>query len=92
MPYSSCPAYKSSERSYQASQCINSSTTPTTARSNALDPSSAFNFTADDITAMFALCGYEIVIRGSSRFCDLSLFTPDKWPAFEYAKSIMPHD
>ena len=57
------------------------------ARLNAEAPS--FNFTQDDITGMFELCGYETVIRGSSPFCSLQLFTPDEWLGFEYANDLM---
>jgi acid phosphatase len=38
---------------------------------------------------MQELCGYETVIRGSSPFCSLDLFTPDEWLAFEYANDLM---
>jgi acid phosphatase len=38
-----------------------------------------FNFTADDIVGMQELCGYETVIRGSSPFCDLDVFSPNEW-------------
>lgn len=40
---------------------------------------------------MQELCGYETVIRGSSPFCSLSLFTPNDWLAFEYANDIQYH-
>ena len=37
---------------------------------------------------MFELCGYETVIRGSSSFCSLSLFSADEWLGYEYASDI----
>lgn len=86
-PYSSCPAYKSSQGSKQSSQYSELYTAPIIARLNA--QAGGFNFTTDDITAMFEMCGYETVIRGSSPFCDLTLFTPDEWLGFEYANDIM---
>ena len=38
---------------------------------------------------MQELCGYETVIRGSSLFCSLDLFSPNEWLAFEYMNDIM---
>jgi acid phosphatase len=49
----------------------------------------SFNFTQDDITGMFELCGYETVIRGSSPFCSPKLFNSDEWLGFEYANDLM---
>lgn len=40
---------------------------------------------------MQQLCGYESVIRGTSPFCSLSLFSPDEWLAFEYTNDLMYH-
>lgn len=40
---------------------------------------------------MQELCGYETVIRGSSPFCSLDLFSPDDWLNFEYMNDIMYH-
>ena len=37
---------------------------------------------------MFELCGYETVIRGSSPFCSLDLFTPNEWLGFEYMNDV----
>ena len=34
------------------------------------------------------LCGYETVIRGSSLFCSLDLFSRNDWLAFEYMNDI----
>jgi hypothetical protein len=50
-----------------------------------------FNFTADDIVGMQELCGYETVIRGKSPFCDLDVFTPNDWLAFEYSQDLHYH-
>lgn len=86
-PYSSCPAYSSSTGSKQSSQYSKLYTAPILARLNA--QAGGFNFTTDDVTAMFEMCGYETVIRGSSPFCSLDLFTPDEWLSFEYANDIM---
>ena len=57
------------------------------ARFNAQAP--AFNFTKDDIVGMQELCGYETVIRGSSPFCNLDLFSPNEWLSFEYMNDLM---
>ncbi|KAK5957818.1 hypothetical protein OHC33_001007 [Knufia fluminis] len=86
-PYKACPAYSGSTGSKQSSEYISTYTAPITARLNAYAPT--FNFTSSDITAMFQMCGYETVIRGSSPFCDLDLFSPDEWLSFEYANDIM---
>ncbi|KAK5092267.1 hypothetical protein LTR24_005404 [Lithohypha guttulata] len=88
-PYSSCPAYSSSTGSQQSSQYSKLYTAPILARLNA--QARSFNFTPDDITAMFEMCGYETVIRSTSPFCSLDLFTPDNWLSFEYANDIMYH-
>lgn len=37
---------------------------------------------------MFELCGYETVIRGSSPYCSLSLFSADEWLSYEYASDL----
>jgi acid phosphatase len=62
-------------------------TKPIIARLHAEAPS--FNFTQNDITGMFEMCGYETVIRGSSPFCSLKLFSADEWLGFEYANDLM---
>jgi hypothetical protein len=58
-------------------------TKPIIARLNA--EARSFNFTQDDITSMFELCGYETVIRGSSKFCSPKLSNSAEWLGFEYA-------
>ncbi|KAI1105691.1 histidine acid phosphatase [Jackrogersella minutella] len=88
-PYKSCPAYSSSFGSDQSAVYVKKFTDPITARLNAVAP--AFNFTSSDIYGMMELCGYESVIRGSSPFCDLDLFSPDDWLGWEYAADIMYH-
>ncbi|KAI1739896.1 histidine acid phosphatase [Xylaria scruposa] len=88
-PYSSCPAYSSSAGSDQSGVFIKKFTAPIAARLNSLAPE--FNFTSNDIYGMMELCGYESVIRGSSPFCSLDLFSPDDWLGWEYAADIMYH-
>ncbi|KAI1759388.1 histidine acid phosphatase [Hypoxylon sp. FL1150] len=88
-PYSSCPAYSSSFGSDQSAVYLEKFTKPIMARLNALAPE--FNFTANDVYGMMELCGYEAVIRGSSPFCDLDLFSPDDWLGWEYTADVMYH-
>jgi len=40
---------------------------------------------------MQELCGYETVIRGSSPFCSLDVFSPNDWLGFEYTNDIQYH-
>ena len=70
-------------------QYMDNYTRPVIARFRALAPS--FDFTAKDIVGMQELCGYETVIRGSSPFCSLDVFSPDEWLDFEYANDIQYH-
>ncbi|CAG8114711.1 unnamed protein product [Penicillium olsonii] len=86
-PYKGCSEYSSSYGSDQSSSFIKVYTKPIIARLKAEAPS--FNFTQDDITGMFELCGYETVIRGSSPFCAPNLFTQEEWLSFEYANDLM---
>ncbi|KAK3313064.1 histidine acid phosphatase [Apodospora peruviana] len=88
-PYKSCPGYSSSAGSKQSRSYLEIFTKPIVARLNALAP--GFDFEADDVYGMMELCGYESVIRGSSRFCSLDLFSPDDWLAWEYTADIMYH-
>lgn len=88
-PYKACPKYSSSAGSDQSSVYLEKFTKPIMARLNAAAP--AFNFTADDVYGMMELCGYESVIRGSSPFCDLDLFSPNDWLGWEYTADIMYH-
>ncbi|OCL14268.1 putative histidine acid phosphatase [Glonium stellatum] len=88
-PYESCPAYSSSAGSKQAEVFQKIYTSPIIERFHAL--ASTFNFTPDDIVGMQELCGYETVIRGSSPFCSLSVFTPNEWLGFEYTNDIQYH-
>ncbi|ORY11488.1 acid phosphatase-like protein [Clohesyomyces aquaticus] len=88
-PYQGCPKYSSSAGSDQSSVYKKMYTKPITARFHDLAP--GFNFTANDIVGMQELCGYETVIRGSSPFCDLELFTPNEWLGFEYTNDIQYH-
>ncbi|KAI1827451.1 histidine acid phosphatase [Xylaria intraflava] len=88
-PYKSCPAYSPSAGNDQEFMYLEKFTAPITARLNALAPE--FNFTATDVNGMMELCGYESVIRGSSPFCDLGLFSPDDWLGWEYTADIQYH-
>lgn len=88
-PYKSCPVYSASAGSDQSKVHLDKFTKPIVARLNAAAPS--FNFTSNDVYGMMALCGYEAVIRGSSPFCDLDLFSADDWLAWEYTADIMYH-
>ncbi|KAF2722739.1 phosphoglycerate mutase-like protein [Polychaeton citri CBS 116435] len=85
-PYHACPAYSSSYGSDQSSTYVKKYTAPIIARFKDMAP--AFNWTANDIVAMQELCGYDTVIRGSSPFCSLDLFSPDEWLQFEYSNDI----
>lgn len=87
-PYEGCPAYSSSRGSSQSEVFLDIYTKPILSRFRAEIPH--FNWTADDIVGMQELCGYETVIRGSSPFCSLSLFTPDEWLGFEYMNDGKP--
>ncbi|PYH88912.1 histidine acid phosphatase [Aspergillus ellipticus CBS 707.79] len=86
-PYKSCPAYSSSYGSEFQNDFVQKYTPSIATRLNTLAPT--FNFTASDITAMFELCGYETVIRGSSPFCSAALLSPTEWLSFEYANDLM---
>ncbi|KAK7756255.1 hypothetical protein SLS62_001850 [Diatrype stigma] len=88
-PYKSCPAYSGAAGSDQSAVHLEKFAAPVVARLNALAPS--FNFTANDVYGMMELCGYETVIRGSSPFCDLDLFSPDDWLGWEYTADIQYH-
>lgn len=88
-PYKACPAYSSSYGSEQSDEFMVRFTKPIMARLNALAPS--FNFTKTDVYGMMQLCGYETVIRGTSPFCDLDLFSPDDWLAWEYTADLHYH-
>ncbi|KAK5135605.1 hypothetical protein LTR08_005085 [Meristemomyces frigidus] len=85
-PYEGCPAYSSSRGSSQSSTYQNIFTAPILSRFRAQVP--AFNWTANDISGMFEMCGYETVIRGSSPFCSLDLFSANEWLGFEYANDL----
>ncbi|UQC79636.1 histidine acid phosphatase [Colletotrichum lupini] len=88
-PYKACPAYSSSAGSKQSAVYQEKFTKPIIARFNDLAPE--FNFTTNDIFGMQQLCGYETVIRGKSPFCNLELFTPDDWLAWEYTEDVRYH-
>ncbi|KAF2709630.1 repressible acid phosphatase [Pleomassaria siparia CBS 279.74] len=88
-PYQGCPKYSSSAGGDQSSEYKKVYTNPIIARFHDLAPT--FNFTANDIVGMQQLCGYETVIRGSSPFCSLDVFSPNEWLAFEYMNDIQYH-
>ncbi|KAK8057531.1 repressible acid phosphatase [Apiospora saccharicola] len=88
-PYKACPAYSSSAGSDESSVMKKKYTAPIMARLNALAPE--FNFTMNDVYGMMEMCGYESVIRGKSPFCDLDLFSPDDWLAWEYTEDVRYH-
>ncbi|KAF2021579.1 acid phosphatase-like protein [Aaosphaeria arxii CBS 175.79] len=85
-PYKGCPKYSSSGGSEQSSQYKDIYTNPIIERFRNLAP--GFNFTNDDIVGMQQLCGYETVIRGSSPFCDLDVFSANDWLNFEYMNDV----
>ncbi|KAF2731049.1 repressible acid phosphatase [Polyplosphaeria fusca] len=88
-PYKGCPKYSGSTGSKQSSQYLKVYTKPIMKRFEDLAP--GFNFTANDIAGMQELCGYETVIRGSSPFCSLDVFSPNEWLGFEYTNDIQYH-
>ncbi|KAK5111399.1 hypothetical protein LTR85_012173 [Meristemomyces frigidus] len=77
----------SSRGSSQSKTYQEISTAPILSRFRAEVPH--FNWTANDISGMFEMCGYETVIRGSSPFCSLDLFSANEWLGFEYTTDIM---
>ncbi|KAI9041866.1 putative histidine acid phosphatase [Aspergillus affinis] len=85
-PHKSCPAYSGSYGSDQSQEWVDRYTKPIIERLNS--QASTFNFTVSDVVAMFELCGYETVIRGSSGFCSQKLFSQDDWLAFEYGEDV----
>lgn len=44
------------------------------------------NFTNSEIYSMQEMCGFEILVRGGSPWCDV--FTLEEWRDFEYARDI----
>jgi len=88
-PYSSCNYYSGSAGSKQSSKYVKKYTAPILSRLKDMAP--RFNWTSDDVVAMFEWCGYDTVIRGQSPFCSLDLFRPDEWLQFEYGQDIMYH-
>lgn len=85
-PYESCPAYSKADGSAQSRKFLEIYTKPIISRFNLLVP--GFNFTASDIYALFLICGYETVIRGSSPFCKMSVLSTDEWLGFEYYNDL----
>lgn len=46
-----------------------------------------FNFTAVDIYSMFEMCGFEILVRGVSPWCNI--FANTDWLDFEYGRDLL---
>ncbi|MCJ1467225.1 acid phosphatase pho5 [Pseudocyphellaria aurata] len=44
-------------------------------------------FSNEEIFSMQELCGFEILVRGKSPWCDV--FTHDEWLSFEYARDVI---
>ena len=56
--------------------------------SKRLEPSApGFNFSAVDIYSMFEMCGFEIMVRGVSPWCNI--FTNTDWEDFEYGRDLL---
>lgn len=47
----------------------------------------SFAFTEDEVFSMQLMCGFEILARGESQWCDV--FTADEWDSFEYARDVI---
>lgn len=47
----------------------------------------AIRFEDDEIYSMQEMCGFETIVRGSSRWCDV--FTREDWRKFEYARDVI---
>lgn len=90
-PYSSCPAYSGSAGSEQAAVYMDKFAGPIAKRLNAAAAGTGVTFTVGDVYGMMEMCGYESVIRGSSPFCNLDLFSADDWLGWEYTADVMYH-
>jgi acid phosphatase len=44
-------------------------------------------FEDEEIYSMQEMCGFETIVRGSSRWCEV--FTEEEWEKFEYARDII---
>ncbi|KAI0718054.1 phosphoglycerate mutase-like protein [Cerioporus squamosus] len=84
-PHTSCPAFDASMGSVQSGAWVDKYTAPLISRFNQVAP--GFNFTDTDIYGMQELCGYDVVIRNRTDFCDV--FTAEEWLSFEYANDLM---
>lgn len=76
----SCDTFSSSAGSEEQSTFISVYATPIASRLNGIVPE--FNWTATDVFAAQALCGYETVIKNESSWC--SVFGEDEWLGYEY--------
>lgn len=89
-PHSSCDEFDPAGGSEEEETFINVYGPKVAARLNGLAASS-FNWTAMDVFAAQALCGYDTISRNGtlSGFCHL--FTENEWLSFEYANDLMYH-
>ncbi|KAK3629126.1 hypothetical protein LTR56_018247 [Elasticomyces elasticus] len=44
-------------------------------------------FTESEVYSMQELCGFELIAKGSSKWCDV--FTHEEWEQFEYARDVL---
>jgi acid phosphatase len=56
-------------------------------RKRLLKQNSGIEFSDEELYSMQEMCGFEITVRGSSRWCDV--FSQDDFLAFEYARDIL---
>ncbi|EJD41519.1 phosphoglycerate mutase-like protein [Auricularia subglabra TFB-10046 SS5] len=85
-PHESCPAFDTSVGTPPMKTFVQTYAPPVAARLNGLAAPS-FNWTADDVFAAQALCGYDTVIRGTeSGFC--KLFDENEWLALSSARLL----
>ncbi|KAI4155852.1 MAG: hypothetical protein L6R39_001167 [Caloplaca ligustica] len=50
-------------------------------------PNPGIRFTDEEIYSMQEMCGFEVLVRGSSAWCNI--FTHDEWLSFEYARDVI---
>ncbi|KAK3985399.1 histidine phosphatase superfamily [Cladorrhinum sp. PSN332] len=95
-PNKSCARYNGSAGGDESLEWRRVFTRPIVERLNGMvgdsdEGKKGFEFTAEDVYGMMQLCGYESVVRGGSKFCNLELFAPDEWLGFEYAEDVRYH-
>lgn len=79
-PTRTCPKFDTKASRNSANIWLSYYSVPIITRLNSKVP--GFDFSPADVLAMQELCGYETLIRGSSKFC--ALFTPEEWLSLEY--------